>query len=133
VREEILIMAKATKVTQEVQENPIMGDVVEAEVVTSSSPALPSGTVSTEPSGAVLTSGALGGTVPPSLVSVSTPVSQVVDPSHAVSILKGKVSLLHKVVYDVGHFSTLAFDDAETLLADIAYMVKFIRRRSGRL
>ena len=62
-------------------------------------------------------------------MALGTPVHQVTDPTQAVAELKAKVGTLHTVVNNVGHFSTLAVDDVEALIADIGKLANFIRSK----
>ena len=70
--------------------------------------------------------------VPPGAVGTEpppTPVHRVLDPSHAIAEIKSKVGTLTTVVHNVGHYSTLAFDEVEALAADIAKLSNFIRTK----
>jgi hypothetical protein len=58
-----------------------------------------------------------------------TPVHRILDPSHAIAEIKSKVGTLTTVVHNVGHYSTLAFDEVEALAADIAKLSNFIRTK----
>jgi hypothetical protein len=80
----------------------------------------PEPTVTQSPSGS-------GGVSDPT--PTPTPVHRVLDPSHAIAEIKSKVGALTTVVHNVGHYSTLAFDEVEALAADIAKLSNFIRAK----
>ena len=61
--------------------------------------------------------------------ALGLPVGQVTDATHAAQLLKSKLSLLHTVVHNMGHYSTLAFNDVEALVSDIKYLVNLIRSK----
>jgi hypothetical protein len=58
-----------------------------------------------------------------------TAITSITQPEIAVTALKQRVSLLHKVVNDVGNFSSLAFNDVESLVSEISYLSNFIRSK----
>ncbi len=104
-------------------------DHVEAEVHKGSDPANASKDAQGEPQGADPNAPA---TQEPSTTeggALGLPVGQITDPGHAAQLLKSKLSLLHTVVHNMGHYSTLAFNDVEALVSDIKYLVNLIRSK----
>lgn len=66
---------------------------------------------------------------PTGTLAAQVPVAQINTPEAARTALQNKVSLLHKLVSDVGHISTLAVDEVEALVADIKYLVSYVRTK----
>ena len=62
-------------------------------------------------------------------IKSDTPLSGIASPEHAVNVLKEKVHALHTVVNNVANFKTLAFNEAEQLMADIKYLTSYIRSK----
>ena len=60
---------------------------------------------------------------------LGTPISQITSVEHAAATLKEKVSLLHTITHNMGHYATLAFSEVEQLMADIAWLVNFVRSK----
>jgi len=56
-------------------------------------------------------------------------VGDVSSPEQASVVLKEKVHILHTALNNVGHFSTMAFNDVEQLMADIRWLVSYIRSK----
>ena len=65
----------------------------------------------------------------PALVQGQAKVTSIVEPEHAVAVLKATVAGLHGLVNNVGHYSSLAFNDVEQAVADIRYLTAFIRSK----
>ena len=121
---------------------PQAEDLSSSSASTSPSSAPPSGGPSTHSNEAVATDSIDGevrqGSLPPLPLTnapsgaeeiKSTPLSGIASPEHAVNVLKEKVHALHTVVNNVANFKTLAFNEAEQLMADIKYLTSYIRSK----
>lgn len=53
----------------------------------------------------------------------------VTSPETAMVALKTRVSLLHALANNAGHYSTLALDDVETALSDLRWLASYIRSK----
>lgn len=58
---------------------------------------------------------------------IGTPVAEVTTPERAMSVLKEKVGLIHTVVNNASHLGTVAWNDLESLMADVKYLITFGR------
>ena len=71
----------------------------------------------------------LGATASESVGKPSASIMSIVQPEEAISVLKEKVNTLHTLVHNVGNFKTLAVGDIEGLLADVKFLVTFVRSK----
>ena len=54
-------------------------------------------------------------------------ISEVTDPHHAVSLIRGRVSQLHQLVNNIGNVASVPVHAIEDLIAEIKYLMGVIR------
>lgn len=65
----------------------------------------------------------------PALHGTGSPLGIIDSPETAVATLKEKVSLLHTYAHNVTHAGTLAFNEAEQLVADVRWLLSYLRAK----